>query len=110
MNSRIDETMTAKDGNLMSLRRTFFMFLSCIILFGQGYRLTGFPFYFYLLLLQLVLCRVAALKSLPIHWCRLYFPFGPLTSAMVRILRNQKFIMGLDIFSNQRLTYLAPFG
>ena len=32
-------------------------------------------FLLYLLLLQLVLCRVAALKSLPVHhpYCRLYF-------------------------------------
>ena len=29
--------------------------------------LKGSLFYFYLLLLQLVLCRVAALKSLPVH-------------------------------------------
>ena len=29
--------------------------------------LNGSHFYFYLLLLQLVLCRVAALKSLPVH-------------------------------------------
>ena len=26
------------------------------------------------------------------------------------ILRNQKIIIGLDSFSNQRLIYLAPFG
>ena len=54
-------------------------------------------------LLQLVVCRVAALKIIPVHhtWCRLYFPFGP--------LRNQKIIIGLDSFSNQRLIYLAPF-
>ena len=29
--------------------------------------LKGFHFYFYLLLLPLVLCRVATLKSLPVH-------------------------------------------
>ena len=29
--------------------------------------LKGSQFYFYLLLLQLVLCHVAALKSLPVH-------------------------------------------
>ena len=29
--------------------------------------LKGSQFYFHLLLLQLVLCRVAALKSLPVH-------------------------------------------
>ena len=42
-------------------------------------------FYFHFLLLQLVLCRVAALKSLSVHHplCRLYFPFGPLRSARV---------------------------
>ena len=47
--------------------------------------LKGSQFDFYLLLLQLVLCRVAALKSLPVHhsYCRLYFHFGPLRSARV---------------------------
>ena len=41
--------------------------------------------YFYLLLLQLVLCRVAALKSLPVHHpqCRLYFSFDPLGSVNI---------------------------
>ena len=39
-------------------------------------------FIFYLLFLQLMLCRVAALKSLPVHHleCRLYFSCGPLKS------------------------------
>ena len=47
--------------------------------------LKDLSFNFYLLLLQLVLCRVAALKSLPVHHplCRLHFPFGPLRSARV---------------------------
>ena len=41
--------------------------------------------YFYSLLLQLVLCRVAALKSLPVHHpkCRLYFTFDPLGSVNI---------------------------
>ena len=72
--------------------------------------LKGSQFYFYLLLLQLVLCRGGPKKS-------------PCTSSIVQIifsfwsfeisegiLRNQKFIIGLDSFSNQRFIYLALFG
>ena len=47
--------------------------------------LKGSQFYVYLLLLQLVLYRVAALNNLPVHHpkCRLYFSLGPLRSARV---------------------------
>ena len=72
--------------------------------------LKGSQFYFYLLLLPLVLCRGGPKKS-------------PFTSFIVQIifsfwsfeisegiLRNQKFIIGLDSFSYQRFIYLALFG
>ena len=54
---------------------------------------------------------LAAVKGLPVHHplCRLYFPFGPLIKISDGILRNQKIIIGLDSFSNQRLIYLAQF-
>ena len=47
--------------------------------------LKDLSFNFYLLLLQPVLCRVAALKSLPVHHpkCRLYFLFGPVRVARI---------------------------
>ena len=64
----------------------------------------------YLLLLQLVLCRVAALKK------------STRTSSIVQvivsvwyveisedILRNQKLIIGQESFSNHSLKYLVPF-
>ena len=58
--------------------------------------------YFYLLLLQLVLCRLAALKSLYI------FSFWSFEISE-GILRNQKSIIGLDSFTYQRLIPFAPF-
>ena len=47
--------------------------------------LKGTIFLFYLLSLQLVLCRVAALKNGPVNrpQCSLYFTFGPLRSAEI---------------------------
>ena len=70
--------------------------------------LKGSQFYFFLLLLQLVLCRVAAQNRLPVHhsYCRLFWSF----QISECILRNQNIIIGLDSFSNQRLIYLALFG
>ena len=72
--------------------------------------LKGSQIYFYLLILQLVLSHVAAIKS-------------PRTSSIVQIifsfrsfeisediLRNQKIIIGLDTFSNQHLINLVSFG
>ena len=46
---------------------------------------THFYILFYLLSLQLVLCRVAALKSGHVNrpQCSLYFTFGPLRSAEI---------------------------
>ena len=52
-------------------------FLCCLNL------LKDLRFNFYLILLQLVLCRVAALKSLPSSIVQLYFIFGPLRSARI---------------------------
>ena len=47
------------------------------------------------------------LKGLPVH-----HPFLNFWSFEIGegILRNQKIIIGLDSFSNQRSIYLAPFG
>ena len=53
-------------------------------------------FIFYLLLLQLVLCRVAAVKSLPVHHpkCRFYFYLGPLRSVKIfRVFKTLTFIV-----------------
>ena len=54
--------------------------LSIFFLFKSSLLLKELSFNFHLLLLQLVLCCVAALKSLPVHHrqCRLNVPFGPL--------------------------------
>ena len=52
------------------------------------------PFIFCLLLLQVMLCRVAALKSFPVHHplCRLYFYLGPLRSVKIfRVLKTLAF-------------------
>ena len=60
--------------------------------------LKGSQFYLYLLLLQLVLCRLAALKSLAVlhPYCRFYFHFRSFVISE-EILRNQKIIIGLDL-------------
>ena len=65
---------------------------------------------FYLLLLQLVLCHVAALKVSPyINQSADYISFWSFEISQ-GILRNQKIIIGLDSFSNQSLIYLSSFG
>ena len=58
---------------------------------------------FYLLLLQLALCRVAALKSLPVHhpYCRLYFSFDP--------LRSVKIFRVFQIYCTLRIIILTEF-
>ena len=72
--------------------------------------LKGFQFYFYLLLLQLVLCHVAALKVYRTSsLVQIMFSFWTFEISD-GVLRNQKIIIGLDSFSNQQLIYLAPFG
>ena len=69
--------------------------------------LKGSQFYFYLLLLQLVLCRVAALKVYPYSTSsieQIIFSFLSFKTSK-GILRNQKLIIGLVLFSNHRLIY-----
>ena len=64
----------------------------------------------YLLLLQLVLCCVAALTSLPVHHpqCRLYFPFGPLRSG--KIFREIINVSVYIHFLTNAFIYSVPFG
>ena len=52
--------------------------------------LKGSQFYFYLLLLQLVLCRTSSIVQIIFSFCSFEISEG--------ILRNQKFIIGLDSF------------
>ena len=76
------EVVLVRDGEALTSINHGFRLSSMIISYLKKFDL---GFIFFLLLLQLVLCCVAALKSLPIHHplCRLYFPFGPLRSARV---------------------------
>ena len=70
--------------------------------------LKGSQFYFYLHFLQLVLCRVAALKKSPrkSYIVQIVFSFCSFEISE-GILRNQKINTGLDLFSNQRLTHIS---
>ena len=72
--------------------------------------LKGSQFYFYLLLLKLMLCHVAAPKKYlsTLFIVQIIFSFWSFEISK-GILRNQKIIICLDSFSNQRLIYLFPF-
>ena len=61
----------------------------------------------YLLILQLVLGRAAALKCLPSSIVQIIFSFCPFKISE-GILRNQKFIIGFDSFSNHRFCIFGP--
>ena len=68
-------------------------------------------FIFYLFLLRLVLCFVAALKSSPIHrqFCSLYFSFGPFRSAEI-FLEIRKFHTFRPMCSKQVYVIWTSFG
>ena len=65
-------------------------------------------FYFYLPSLKLVLCRVAAVKRLPntaiVKFIFYFWSF----EISVNILRNHKYMIGLDSYSRQVSNYLDP--
>ena len=67
--------------------------------------------YFYLLSLQLVLCRVAALRRSPVHHIKrsLYFTYGPLISVEI-FLEIVNTIIGFDSYIlNRFLLFKPPF-
>ena len=66
-------------------RKFLFLIVSTLLMFSLC--LKENRFYILLLLLRLVLCCVADLKSVPVHLplCSLYFTIGPLQSAESRI-------------------------
>ena len=72
--------------------------------------LKGSQFYFYLLLLQLVLCRAAALKKSPgtSFIVQITFSFWSFEISG-GIPRNQKIIKGLDSFTKQHLLFWPHF-
>ena len=74
------ESVTEEDSISETAVWPFFILISTVTALKGTH-----SFNFYLLLLQLVLCRVEALKSHLIHhpYCRLYFPVGPLRSGRV---------------------------
>ena len=65
-------------------------------------------FDFYLPSLQLVLCRVAAVKRLPVHQPVPFIFYFKSFEISVNILRSQKLMIGLDSYSRQVFNYLDP--